>query len=690
MPSAGASIIRKTGTVADVVFDLGGADDVATLAPSGGNLSLTSGGTFENTTFAIPTGSLTINGGGGRDSITISGAIELGSTSLVITAETIAIAPGASLTTSGSLKLTAADTNNGTSLLGINATANPDAEVTIIQATISAGTILITATASAGPDASGSPIGVANIDSTVNAKVRVLGNSHVIGSGDVTLSAVANETATAQTQGGGGSSSVDAAVAVTVIHSNAITEVSGGSYFTVIGALKLSAQNTTSVTTNGDASSASYAGAGIAIVTVFTTTQAYIDTAGASQTSAASIEIDAESTSTHTTAKVSPGGSSSNDSSQDSRTTGNASVQDQNSGSSSSIPVAGALAFTYPSSDFEAYAAPAGGTVDVANSLAAGVKIHSSAANTVSNFADGSTHSDSSLNEGLSSTISGGLLELSSPANTDATAKGDGEAATQGGSASIGAGVAINRETVNNVASVGAGAPTDSHALTLEALMTAVGGGAADKTHSFDAEATSGARNSTSENINGSLGLNIIYFVTTDATLLHSHGIRGPPAVNANSGDVSMTTGSSVDTTSKALAAKQVFDPSTVVDSNTITLPPEITNSSGGVAASISLNIVDPSVVRAEIENGATVTGSHNVGVEMTSVRTIVTYVEAGTVGGPAVTAPAVALVLVNHDSATASIATLGTSLTATRTVTVHAMHTLDASQTEGNGWARC
>jgi hypothetical protein len=62
MPYAGLEPITNTGTTADVVIDLPPLlFDTATLTGSGGQMTITSGhGTFETTTFADPTGSLTI------------------------------------------------------------------------------------------------------------------------------------------------------------------------------------------------------------------------------------------------------------------------------------------------------------------------------------------------------------------------------------------------------------------------------------------------------------------------------------------------------------------------------------------------------------------------------------------------------------------------------------------------------
>ena len=67
-------ILVPTGTPTDVTFTLTSGDDTATLSQSGLNLTL-SGATFESTIFLAPTGSLTIDGGDGEDSVTIAGTM---------------------------------------------------------------------------------------------------------------------------------------------------------------------------------------------------------------------------------------------------------------------------------------------------------------------------------------------------------------------------------------------------------------------------------------------------------------------------------------------------------------------------------------------------------------------------------------------------------------------------------------
>ena len=129
----GLAPITNTGTAANVVLNLPAGNDQATLQDNGGNVELVSGnGAFEMTTFADPTGSLTINANGtsgsgvvtdtisvntanltsaltinGNESftdVTVAGALGLGANSLSLTGSNIAI--DAAATANGGITLT--------------------------------------------------------------------------------------------------------------------------------------------------------------------------------------------------------------------------------------------------------------------------------------------------------------------------------------------------------------------------------------------------------------------------------------------------------------------------------------------------------------------------------------------------------------------------------------------------------
>ncbi|QDT89942.1 hypothetical protein [Gimesia algae] len=85
----GLEPITNTGTTTNAVFNLTEGGDVATLTDNGSTSSL-SGSSFENTTFTNPTGSLTINGGGGLDQF-LTGNIYSVDLDLIIDAETVTL-----------------------------------------------------------------------------------------------------------------------------------------------------------------------------------------------------------------------------------------------------------------------------------------------------------------------------------------------------------------------------------------------------------------------------------------------------------------------------------------------------------------------------------------------------------------------------------------------------------------------
>ncbi|MDP2375510.1 hypothetical protein, partial [Reyranella sp.] len=101
---------------------------------------------------------------------------------------------------------------------------------------------------------------------------------------------------------------------------------------------------------------------------------------------------------------------------------------------------------------------------------------------------------------------SGGLLTLSASNNTDGVAKADGTASSGGAGTGVGVAVGINLVNARNEATVGAGATVNAQWLTVEALMTDVGG---DTTSTVGADAVSGASGG-KIGIAGSLALNIV------------------------------------------------------------------------------------------------------------------------------------------------------------------------------------
>jgi len=102
-----------------------------------------------------------------------------------------------------------------------------------------------------------------------------------------------------------------------------------------------------------------------------------------------------------------------------------------------------------------------------------------------------------------------------------------------------------------------------------------------------------------------------------------------------------------------------------------------------GVGASVSLNVLLDSITRAEIEDGARLAGGGNVSITADASRIVETAVAAGAKGGTAVT-PAVSLVVLKNDRATARLGTTpdAGTLVVGGTITVRATHTADVSKT--------
>ncbi|HEX8971092.1 hypothetical protein, partial [Oryzihumus sp.] len=429
----------------------------------------------------------------------------------------------------------------------------------------------------------GTGIGASFAINIVNdTETAALGNNTTLtGAGNLTLNATTTNTMTTEAENGAeGSVAITPTVAVSISNVTTQTAIGTGSLLTLGGNLDLESNQTASVTTTakGDtASSKAGIGASIAITSanhiVRAKTYRYLTTTGWIKFGAIGASTtDSESKASGAGADTASGdGSASNG--DNSNVNGQADAQLGQANSTASHNGTG------PSSDSST---PTASTADQGGSGSGGSSAVTVAASVSFNLVHAAT--DVGLPPDLTVTAGQGLT-LSSAGNTDATAKADGEAATQGGSASIGAAVAINRVYETNTANLSAGDVTNSDGLTLSAIMNPTGSGiTADSTHSFVAQAVSGAQGSSSANINGSLALNIIDVNTSAALLPGGNDLRGPPQVNlTNHGAVNMTGTSTVESTTDATPAKQVFDPKAlgVVAGNTITLPEEITTDSG-------------------------------------------------------------------------------------------------------------
>ena len=218
----------------------------------------------------------------------------------------------------------------------------------------------------------------------------------------------------------------------------------------------------------------------------------------------------------------------------------------------------------------------------------------------------------------MSSVTAGGPLELSAVGDSDAKSTADGSAVGSG-SAGIGAAVAITLANVVRTAGLNGDGTIDSHGLSVTTGMNGAGA-----KNSLDAEATSGAGAGT-VGLAGSLAVVIGNLVSS--AKLHANPARGPPAVHANAGDVTLSADASSESTAKAL--------------------PKISGgTSFGLGAAVALNLITD-LAHAMVD-GATVDGANNLTVKSTVSDVMTTLAQTGAAGGGVSAAPGVALSISN------------------------------------------
>ncbi|MBV1719790.1 MAG: hypothetical protein KMY51_07260 [Desulfomicrobium sp.] len=175
-----------------------------------------------------------------------------------------------------------------------------------------------------------------------------------------------------------------------------------------------------------------------------------------------------------------------------------------------------------------------------------------------------------------------------------------------------------------------------------------------EKTHSFSADAQSGA-GASKVGVAGSLALNIVTNHTEAV-------IKSGATVAAGSGDVVLM---AVNTQNDSVKAAS-----------------KVSGGNVGVGASIALNVLPVNVTRAEIENTALLTGGDDLTLVADSHHAVWTTAKAGAAGGTAVS-PVVAVAYVDNDT-TARIGSEShaSTLTLTGGLTVQARHTATAQTT--------
>jgi len=295
---AGLEPITLVGTVTDVVVDGSSVDDALVVDLDGTNIRVrTTTGTIESVSFAAPTGSLTINGDAGTDSVTVAANLSLPGADLAINTESITVNSGVTISTDngagsyGDVTFTASASDTITTLLDPSAT--PIAQITVTDATITGGSITMTSTATTSVAVIGSdlvseftfelaiakPSALVSIDGASSVTSHADDDS----TGDVTLSAVADVTGSVVANSlTTGSTNLDVTAAVTVVDSSAVAMVLGTTVIDADGALEILAANTSDVTTTADgtAGGITAVGAGAALAFIDGTSKPISPVAG--------------------------------------------------------------------------------------------------------------------------------------------------------------------------------------------------------------------------------------------------------------------------------------------------------------------------------------------------------------------------------------------------------------------------
>ncbi len=421
---------------------------------------------------------------------------------------------------------------------------------------------------------------------TNNADAQILDGATLTGAHNVTLSATsANPTTTTVAAGGTATSGtgVGASAAIGVVNSESAASLGTSTgTLTTTGFVMMSATHTGSGNTSADASAGDSKAAIGAAVAVNVESETSTATTKRSINAGGYVTIMADNAGAGTAdAKAGAQGADAAASSADAPKTGEASTADNQVGDQ--LDLASSEAPSDPDAANAKTAKPSAktskGQLNVAGAI--GVNVETSSAN-------------ASIPNGLTITATG-LLTVHTSNDTDGLAKGDGSATAGANtsSTSVGVGIAINYVRATNQATVGNGTIT-SQGLTVEALMNTTAPGDTDQgTSNFTAMAVSGASGAGGTNGAGALALNIVTNtsqaqVAPTAQVTVNHG--------GSAGDVALTAANTSTTT--ATATSQA-------------------SGKTGIGASVALNIITNNA-DAQILDGATLTGAHNVTLSAT------------------------------------------------------------------------
>jgi hypothetical protein len=432
---AGLEPIIYDGTATDMIFNLSGDGDHAVLETSGTGLRLRStNGTFEETDFSAPTGSLTINGQDGDDSVVLAGDLYIDNAmDLTVNAESITVDSGAYIHANEIFLHASASRNGGVDSLADSTydlffdsalVGNAAATVQVTGATLQAWNIEITSSSEVALNTDGAGLSdlraaVAYATSDAEAIVQ---DSTIIASGNLTISAGSTISAAAILNADPSSSDgeLDAAIAVTYGESTAVARVSGASTLEVGGDVKISADNivTLSSVADGGTGGSGVAGAALALSIARGETTAYVDGTAALDDSddldeADSISVTANAVTTATARAVSTLGGAQENTSSGNKTQDKLGQYGASTGEGD-VGVAAAAAITDVTRPVDAYVS-SGGAMTTTGDL----DVASSSTGRASSIADGTATGSGSVGVGV--VVALNLADLDSTAHIGGT-----------------------------------------------------------------------------------------------------------------------------------------------------------------------------------------------------------------------------------------------------------------------------
>ncbi|WP_189510130.1 LEPR-XLL domain-containing protein [Mesorhizobium sp. M1D.F.Ca.ET.043.01.1.1] len=665
------------GNAANVTIDLSAASDNAVVTMSGSTVTVASQSipTFEQTSFELPTNSVTIKLGNDQglfpllneylgedvfaganlgnliaafvegDAITFQGTINLGSASLTVDGEdgldniivTGALTAGAIHFKAEEINVNAGASVSGTSvnfeavgegngLIPTELTkglylAAPHATINVTgSVTATAGDVVMSATATSSLTPSQGQIGSIGGAIVVGLPKATItlgdgsSSAHISATGKVDLDTAVNVTVTAADEADSSDTEakLDAAIAVTTLISKSEVGIFGASTIDAAGAVSIDAASTFEIENVADGTAGGAGATVAATVVVAATGVKFSDSASIGATTApTSVAFAATTTSTITTSAISTKGGGDEN--------GGANQSEQQLDSNNAKTAEGSIKF-------------AG---------AVAVTVYRPVTQISSNTSGSITSSgDITLSATTTDTIT---------SSADGSNTGEAQDPPPSGGTGVGVAVAIGIIAPKTLVSLGG---TGSYTAPNVALTSTL-----DADSTYRTEATSGVGDGGKTGFAGSLALSV---VTSTTTAL----IESDANVNLNGANLTVSAESA---TATEASAKATVDGS---------------GNSTGIGASVAISVGDNDTI-ARI-SGA-VSGAADITVSAKGVHDVLAAAEGGATGGTAVT-PVVATAVALNDTSADILA--GSTLTITGDLTVTAEHDNEAAST-ANGAAK-